>query len=217
MHMPERVRNYKSLIKQLPINKHSFIVKFDNWTKFERISAVFRDLLVELFHGQESIVISRKDLFRLGSSDRIDKFIISVILWGYPRGMRGRNFSMILQNFNLIVDHINILKTYRRISWSNELIFLQNFNGIGISTYSKLLYFLRLKLNNNPCLILDERIMNVFENFIFTDFRSLNRKLGAKTYPDYLKIIKQLSNRIQVSPDKIEMFLFIFGNNLKTL
>ena len=90
--------------------------------------------------------------------------------------------------------------------------------GLGLSTYSKLLYYFNLSFNGNPCLILDQRLINVFAGKTYSEFLPLS-KIGnynaEKKYPEYLHLVNHLANKLETKGENIEQFLFTFGNNLK--
>ena len=93
-----------------------------------------------------------------------------------------------------------------------------NIPGLGISTYSKLLYFFKISFNNNPCVILDQRLIDVFQKSEFFEFESLKnikRYNCESKYLNYLKLMSSTSIKLNTRCENLEQFLFIFGNNLK--
>ena len=75
-----------------------------------------------------------------------------------------------------------------------------------------------IKFNKNPCLILDQRLIDVFAQKRFDEFQDLNRisySNAESKYLDYLEITNKVSNELITSGENIEQFLFIFGSNLK--
>jgi hypothetical protein len=92
--------------------------------------------------------------------------------------------------------------------------------GIGLSTYSKLLYFFDIRFNNLPSLILDQRLIDVFKRNIFENFQNLNNinYANAEThYMNYLNTLNAISENMGCQEENIEQFLFMFGNNIKEL
>jgi len=90
--------------------------------------------------------------------------------------------------------------------------------GLGLSTYSKLMYFRDFKFDGIPALILDERLIRVFKNRVFQEFEMLSRisqHNAGKMYHIYLQVMFELSERYKVDGEQVEQFLFIFGNHLK--
>ena len=69
--------------------------------------------------------------------------------------MRGKNFEKFLAN----IDVIKFAVSFNKALSDEDLAYLLNVQGIGISTISKFLYFFRCSYNGHKCLILDE-VMN---------------------------------------------------------
>ena len=204
--------NYIHLIQSLPVADQAFTIKSSNWQK-----ALSDFHFQEIFNGAENICLSRKDVH---DTNNIELFILKTILWGYPKGMRGKNFENIYSNLIALSAILNLpdrafLKTDDLYEIQNRL---QKIEGLGLSTYSKLLYFRDFKFDGVPALILDERLIRVFKNNVFEEFDSLakiSQYNCVKLYNAYLHIMSELSKQYKVSGEQIEQFLFIFGNHLK--
>ena len=95
--------------------------------------------------------------------------------------------------------------------------------GLGISTISKLLYFLKVEINDKLSVILDQRIIDVLNKAEFNDFKELKDiKMTSSiskyinNYYQFLDKIDRVNIGLKINDvGKIEMFLFIFGVNLK--
>lgn len=204
--------NYIHLIQSLPVSDQAFTIKASNWQK-----ALSDFHFQEIFNGAENICLSRKDLH---DTNNVELFILKTILWGYPKGMRGKNFENIYKSLSTLSRILNVhdrafLKTDDLYELQNKL---QKIEGLGLSTYSKLLYFRDFKFNGLPALILDERLIRVFKNNVFEEFESLakiSQYNSVKMYNDYLQIMDALSEELNASGEQTEQFLFIFGNHLK--
>ena len=204
--------NYIHLIQSLPVAEQAFTVKAINWQK-----ALSDFHFKEIFNGADNICLSRRDVH---DTNNIELFILKTILWGYPKGMRGKNFENIYRNISTLSQVLNVpdrafLKTDDLYEIQNRL---QKIEGLGLSTYSKLLYFRDFKFDGVPALILDERLIRVFKNNVFEEFDSLakiSQYNSVKMYNDYLQMMATLSEELNVSGEQIEQFLFIFGNHLK--
>ena len=207
------MKNYINLIQALPVADQAFTIKASNWQK--SLSDIH---FQEIFKCCESICLSRNDVH---DTNNIELFILKTILWGYPKGMRGKNFENIYKNINTLSEILNVPD--RAFLKKDDLSELQGklnkIEGLGLSTYSKLLYFLDFKFDGVPALILDERLIRVFKNRGFKEFEPLSeisQYNSVKMYGAYLQIMSQLSEQYKVSGEQIEQFLFIFGNHLKT-
>ena len=146
-----------------------------------------------------------------------------VILWGYPRGMRGNHFSDLVRQMDLLESHLNVLRNSgNQISdWGSH--WAKHFSnagsgaklmGLGLSTYSKYLYFLKTRVNGRRCLILDNVLIEVFKRRKFEEFASLQKISyfsAPKYYVQYLDLMESASAKLDVEMDQLEMFLFMFG------
>jgi hypothetical protein len=148
------------------------------------------------------------------------ELILKTIYWGYIRGMRGNHFINILKNFSKIEDIFSEVKN-EKLKTKDFIILKKRISkvpGLGLSTYSKLLYFNGVKFNNNPCLILDQRLIDVFSQKVFEEFSKLagiNNYNAENKYLDYLEISNDISSVLNTQGENVEQFLFIFGTNLK--
>jgi len=213
------IANYKILIANLPVRQQSFTTKRTTWQNAEMEIDWLKNLNNELFDDKDTLNIGRQDIFNTKVSLR--ELILKTIYWGYTSGMRGNHFVNILTKIQTLETALEGLKSKENLTSSdfNDLSKeLEKIPGLGLSTYSKLLYFLEIKFNNDPCLILDQRLIYVFASKTYDDFSSLTGMTynnAAKMYLDYLKKVNQISTELGTSGENIEQFLFMFGNNLK--
>jgi hypothetical protein len=213
-----KISQYKTLISSLPVRQHCFITKRKTWKSFESEFIWLNALNDKLFDNKKSLYISRQDVFNAIESK---EKIVKVIYWGYPNGMRGNNFIDILTHIDLLENILNALTNTKNPGQEKYIEVRNGFQkvkGIGISTYTKLLYFHNASFNGYPCLILDERLLNVFGSKSFVEFESLcnlKRDNAQKGYLKYLKVIKEVSEDLGTEGENVEQFLFLFGNHLK--
>lgn len=214
------IDRYKILISNLPVRQQCFTTKRTTWTKAENEIHWLNNLNDKLFADNKTLTISRQDIFE--TNEPREK-IIKTIYWGYTAGMRGNHFINILKNIDTIE---NVLQTLREKPNSttkdfNDLtLTFKNVAGLGLSTYSKLLYFFKIAFNDNPCLILDQRLIDVFASKTYSNFRQIDkiRYYNAdKQYLDFLQITRQIAKDLDTQGENIELFLFTFGNNLKPI
>jgi len=212
------IDNYKILIKNLPVRQQCFTTKRTTWNKAENEVGWLKTLNDKLFGDSGTLTISRQDIF---NTKELRETIIKTIYWGYMRGMRGNHFVNILNNIDIIEQQLLKLKEREYLTTSdfnNMKLIFKNVSGLGLSTYSKLLYFLNISFEKKPCLILDLRLINVFESKAYSNFIQLNKiRYGnaEKKYLDFLKYMNEAAIKIETEGENIELFLFIFGNNLK--
>ena len=213
------IDRYKILISNLPVRQQCFTTKRMTWLKAENEIIWLKQLNDNLFGDKSTLTISRQDIFETKEPREI---IIKTIYWGYTAGMRGNHFVNILKHIDTIE---NALLTIRHKSNPITTDFYEltatfkSVAGLGLSTYSKLLYFFKISLNDNPCLILDQRLIDVFSSKAYSNFRELSNiryDNAEKKYLDFLQLTRQVANYIETAGENIELFLFTFGNNLKT-
>jgi hypothetical protein len=214
-----KISNYQTLISCLPVRQQCFTTKRNTWLKAEREIIWLEDLNKSLFEERKTLTISRQDIFN--TNDSIRETIVKTIYWGYTGGMRGNHFINILKNIPLLESTFKELKSKSQLinnDFEEMTRVFKNIPGLGLSTYSKLLYFLNVRFNNNPALILDQRLIDVFANKYYEDYSELvriNYGNAEKKYMEYLKISNKIAIELNTQGENIEQFLFIFGNNLK--
>jgi len=204
------------------VQRGSFKVPENNHLRFTQIN----DLI---FGHNAEINLSRRDLFRLqnimvtrlrvGNDDvqALDRFILSVLYWGFPNNRHGK-YNDIYERFGdieafmqsvfscIVVDeHI----TRQRLL---DLLSMIRRHNLGVSAYSKLLYFSGFNVEGNTCLILDSfvvkgivKLNNLHDHFI--------NELATCThsYIRYLQEMRNLAEILHVNPDEIEYALWLKG------
>ena len=83
---------------------------------------------------------------------------------------------------------------------------LRTVNGLGQSTYSKLLYFFNVSFEDKKCLILDTFVIANLK--VFDEFSGINWVQSQNCYLTYLNKIDELAGLHNVSPEQLERFLF---------
>ncbi|MEI7527083.1 MAG: hypothetical protein WCJ95_22225 [Mariniphaga sp.] len=225
-----KISDYKRLIQVLPFMEQAFEVKLSQWEKL-----VSKEILDQIFIKSDDLsqpsittttkfkdqtaVISRFELFH--KNQNLELFIVKVLMWGYPTKGRGKNIENLLNDSN-ITNLKNALVKYE----TNETITISEIKdilkieGLGLSTLTKFLYFMRLKMGSFRILIFDLRVINALNSGKYSDhgiehFSSLAYTNALKYYNDYLTFINELAKDLQAEPDQVEMFLFEYGRNLK--
>lgn len=213
-----RLTDFMGYISHIPYLFHSFDIKRANWNVDNATKLI--DAIFGSDNPDATVTISRNDL--LTEKPSTDIFIIKVLMWGFPTMGRGGYIREFLKDQTTFMSFVN---TFDRISnlenidtsLLNELL---KFEGLKLSTISKFLYFKRLKMNDHPCLILDQRIINAltsnrFHDRILSRFNGLKYETAISFYPIYLAFNAEISARYNTEPDQIELFLFNDGMNLK--
>lgn len=212
-----KITDFEGLINHMPYLQQAFEIKKVTW--------IFKDQEVRIgtvFGNQESITISRNDLFY--STTDLDLFVIKVLMWGYPTKGRGRNIETLMKpkNFDELIGKLQLLKVTENMEM-NEVLKLLEIDGLGLSTLTKILYFLKIKVETYPALILDLRVINAitqksgFDDDEIKVLKKLTYANAPSHYQLYLQAMNMLAEKMQVKPDQLEMFLYEFGSNLKPL
>jgi hypothetical protein len=108
--------------------------------------------------------------------------------------LEGGHFSHIIKNIEHVEAVLGNLKNEENLttSYFNESTqkLLSDQNGVGISTFSKLLYFCKLSIDGFPCLILDQRIIDVLGKKIYLQFQEISNiryENALEKYTNYLQ------------------------------
>lgn len=217
-----KITQFQNCISSLPVRNQSFTTKRDNkkWEEVERKYNWYLTLNNLIFGNNLKFTSSRQDLLNQNIIDK--EKLLKIFYWGYPEGFQGYAHNInLIGNLETIAKELNNLKSNSNLNSSDFLKFhtwTKGIKGLGISTYSKFLYFCEIKFNNMPSIILDSRLMNIFNNGTFDEYKSIN-KIRAdnahKKYTEYLELTHKLAISMNTREENIEQFLFIFGNNLK--
>lgn len=131
--------------------------------------------------------------------------------------MRGNHFQSLMSQIEAL--KIALIEASNVISnWTEHYKKVNKINGLGLSTYSKFLYFLGVRIEGYNALILDNRISETVNKRLFKEFDSMGSVRydnAVSKYPQYLKIVDSMSHDLNADSGKIEMFIFEFGQNLK--
>ena len=206
------LKDYSKLISSMPIDNHAFTINKSSWSK-DNDNEYIEQVLSQ---NSDSLIINRRNLRATGP---IDEFIIHTLMWGYPTKGRGNNINKLLEidNYTLLQKTLSSYRKEKAITTDRLIKDLQLIKSCGISTMSKFLCFLAIKVDGFPSIILDRQIIRVLQNGTFTELDSLTHLTysnGYRQYGNYLKMISDVSSDISVTPEKLEMFLFVFGRNL---
>ena len=211
MHMPS-IKKYKNLIKLVPVYKQSTRIRREVWARFsysdkERIEN-------RIFGDKAEVEISREDLIK--ENDPAKK-IVMTLMWGYPTGGRGSNIENILKqldNLSKLLSGVN--KKNLKKEESNILIKkFQGIPGLGISTWSKLLYFFMVQIESMKCQIYDLKIVESLNKKQFSELGAQIWRQDVDHYYQYVELVNNLAKCMCVCPEQVELFLFYFNHSYK--
>lgn len=202
------ISEYKDLISNLPVEQQSSTIKKEIWKRIEykRKAEIERDI----FGNEDSIEISRKDIF---AETDITKKIIMILMWGYPTGGRGNNIQNLLEKINVIIDILKSINknNLKEAEARKEIENLNSITGLGMSTWTKFLYFFDVSIDSNKCQIFDLKIIASLNKKQFDEFEQKIWKQNIDYYFDYNKMLNKIATTLKVFPDRIELFLFLFN------
>jgi len=226
--------DFRSLIASMPTAYHSTTAERGKWKEVlgrndsagRALRSVFRDFGTTA----NEVCISRSDLRRLAKEAQLERFVMATILWGYeePFYLRGNNLSDFIADPTHLskLTHLLISARVQPITewdghWQNVTPTKGiGIRGIGLSTYTKFLNFLPVKVHGNTALILDTKIVRVLQQGVFAELNPLRELTDSNKddrYPTYLSCIHKISNELRVPAENIELFLYIFGSDLKDI
>lgn len=241
------IKKYEEIIKSIPVRNHSVIVRKENWIKddslhtrltknnqFQNNNDDLLNTLKTIFKNEQNgqIEISREDIFKIFKEEDSEKKLIMVLLWGYPTGGRGNNIANILNERKQFIKKLNnILKDkknsiaqddYKKLKFKDENTKKLKFKGLGLSTMSKILYFFKVKIDNNPCLIFDTQILKSLQKNNIDEFKNVDWEQAdekEEKYFEYLRIVNTISKEklknSKIEPEAIELFLFHYNMHFK--
>lgn len=150
---------------------------------------------------------------------------MAAILWGYekPSDLRGTNLADFLTDPTHLSNLTQLLISARGqpiADWDSHFKKVVPIKGIGLSTYTKFLNFLSIKVHGHTALILDSRIVQViqWDQAIFVELsplQGLKESNKDRIYPLYLRCIHEISEGLRVPAENMEFFLYNFGGTLK--
>ncbi|MEI6137931.1 MAG: hypothetical protein WCP85_01620 [Mariniphaga sp.] len=210
-----KIADFANFIREIPYEYQSFDIKRSIWGNEVNQRMIINDI----FSGNETICISRFDLFH--SAWNLQEFAIKVLMWGYPTKGRGRNIENLLkpENFEKLICQLKMLEGKNDLTLADIQEF-QEIKGLGMSTITKFLYFKKVRIEKYPALIFDQKVLNALNNgkyrdFAIEKFKNIKSNNSVFDYLDYLSFMQSLANKMNVLPDQLELFLFEFGSNLK--
>ncbi len=202
----------------MPVSAQAFTSKIETWKKKLGRDSVPTDMS-QLFGQEEEVTLSRGDILEIAATGELLRTVFAAILWGYPYGMRNNYFARIVDKLPRLEKLLGDATNEGNVdAWSEHSRETKDIYGLGLSTYSKFLYFLGVKVCGHPALILDGKIQKVLKEGVFDELGELQNKPQSNPrswYPDYLEVMDAQARRLGVAAGNLEMFLFTFGGILK--
>jgi hypothetical protein len=185
--------------------------------KVQRFFGAEPMLLASFFDDQEIVYLSRKEIFSRSRRGPTDLFALSVLLWGFPTNQHGV-CGHALQNWENLMEWVGHLRRNREMTLQQleEMIpHMHNMRGLGISTFSKYMYFMGCRINGHCCLILDDRVAKGIWNLTGSEFDDLkaatqnNNHRVYRNYPAFLEAMENISTTMGVASHNLEYVLWL--------
>ena len=193
-------------IRNLDVGNHTIRdIKKKNW---DWLNFPEKDALYGAIFVNDVINLSRAEV---KAETDIKTKIMKVLMWGYQMpsgGLHRQYFVSIVNNLNVLESVFAEIQNKNLNAAEINDVFdrFRAVKGLGISTYTKLLYFFNVSFEGKKCLILDKWVLkslNYFDEFAGTDWQKTE-----VCYLTYLNKIDELAGIHNVSPEQLERFLF---------
>ncbi len=207
------IKDYENLIKNLPVRRQrSRISKAssERWNKF------FDDKDVDIGNFNRlntGYTLTRQDIL---DEQNPKKRIVKTLIWGYPYGGRGNNILNTLKKLGGLISILDIKEKNISKKELNKIVKeFANIGGLGISTWSKLLYFFEFSVEGSKCQIFDKRIEDSLNAVGFKELQEICelKQHDKDSFFRYITCLNRIAKELDVDADKIELFLFEFNLN----
>ena len=175
--------------------------------------------LSQLFFGERNqVLLTRKDVLR-SRRGNVELFLLSVLFWGFPLNQRGR-CARAFNNWDRLVAMTNQIRRHPEMSFQDYEGFFRAMNamgGLGISTFSKIFYFLQASIDGYPCLIMDNLVARGISRLEGDEFIQIHeaadngRHRYYANYPRYLEAARTLALMGGIPEHNIEYTLWLAG------
>lgn len=200
--------DYSELIKSTPVHNQSARIKRKVW---ERICYQDKKRIEgAIFGDKEEVELSRADV--LSENDTAKK-IVMVLMWGYPTGGRGSNIEDILNKMDDLSSSLSRLdkKNLTKAEANSLIKGFKGIRGLGISTWSKFLYFFGVSIDSRKCQIYDLKIVDSLNKKQFSELGTQRWKQDVDHYYQYIELVDDLAKQMCVLPEQVELFLFYYN------
>ena len=208
-----RFEPFKDLIISLPTAEQEFYAKQSTWIPMIADNPELHLWQQHLVGG--TVHVKRSHLYDCDAT--APNGILHVLIWGYPSGGRGANIQKCIANISDIsvaltqLKHIEIPTLGDLINFSNAC---KHINGLGMSTWSKLLHFNHISFDGYESNIYDKVIKDVISlrridlsEYIDNSIRNTD----VREYMAYLKFLTDHASKIGAKSVQIELFLYLIA------
>lgn len=204
-------------------------INLANWAVYadsnDKLTAKLVAEICEEIRNIDGFFITR-GYVRQAFSQSFNKGVISSVIWGYPKGRfpGGKLFAGIFAKTEVLANKLEKLKTGKPLLAKDVCAEFADFNGLGPSTYTKMIYFAEIVAVEGSCLIYDQMVMRAITEADEPQWSVIKTKLGScrdlngkfklyppklqvETYSNYLLAIHSLATG-EKNAEAIELDLF---------
>ena len=215
------VHNYDPLRDQKPTEiRHRSLLRAEQYANNPRpLNNAFRTF----FRMNDTVFLTRKDVFSSASEDNVHLFVLKVLLWGFPTNLHGI-CRFVFESWNNVISFArDILASpdlTREYYLNHYVPIIGRCRRVSIAFFSKLMYFAGASIDGHRCIILDSRVrkgIGRIQGERLDGLRnSIRRYNNYRDYAEYVAQISLLNNNplLRVSPDRIEYALFCLGSSI---
>lgn len=207
------IENYARLIENLPWEDQRASFTKDGSKRWNEL--LEKAGIKDFDKISKDYKLTRKDVL---NESVPQKRVIKTLMWGYPGGGRGQNIKNVLEKLDQIKGLLESIKgeSIEKSKLDDVIKEFDRIEGLGISTWSKLLYFFEVTVvGYGKCQIFDLRIEASLAHMNFEELEEI-RKI-KQTHKDaffkYIKSVNEVAEKLKVKPDAMELFLFEFNLN----
>lgn len=204
------IEKYSGLIKLIPVNNQSTRIKREAWKRFSDNDKA--GIVKSIFGSKDVVELSRADVFF--ESDTA-KRIVMVLMWGYPTGGRGNNIKNILTEIDMLGKLMSGKKDLTTNEANDLIKQFKGIHGLGVSTWTKLLYFFNFSVDSRRCQIFDQKIVDSLNKKQFSELDTQKWKQDTNHYYRFIDLVDKLASRMCVTPEQVELFLFYYNLDYK--
>lgn len=204
------IKEYSDLIRHIPVYNQSAIIKQDIWERFSNIKWYDDQIKKGIFDDKETIEVSRADIH---SERDAGVKLLKLLMWGYPTGGRGNNIAHILEKAEELIPTLSSVngKNLTRAETNDLIEKFAGIRGLGISTWSKILYFFNVSIDSRKCQIYDLKIVDSLNKKQFSELGTKKWKQDIGHYYQYIELVDNLAKDMSALPEQVELFLFYYN------
>jgi hypothetical protein len=207
------IADYVDLIREIPLLQESYTTRREVWEPYFGEN----ETLAELFGDESRLEISQAEIFAACNAGEKEKLFYMTILWAFPYGLYKKDPAVLFASkaaFQDLLDEATVgVKCWAKYRFAVEDVY-----KLGISAYSKLLYFSRATVEGMPAVKLDKRILDVLQSGRFKELRIMEHFpyfTAFDRYADYLEMMQIVAEKLDIPLANMVKFLSDYGLHLK--